>query len=453
MYYSLLHLYRRLLFGWESLRYRLLSEAGRERWIERRLRLGNGYWLFILGCNNSGTTVLWKLLADQPGVRSMPHEGQFLSKEIPFGSRVFSEELSRFRWTEHHPIPSAKLRYDWACRMPSGRGGVLLEKSPPHSVRSRWLQSHFQPARFIILTRSPYAVCEGIRRRHNVSIQRAADHWAAVHRVLVEDAPFLHHHLWLSYEELCDDLPAVVGKLESFTGLPLSRLENIARRPLHVHNLRGAARSLTNLNGASRKRLSADQVQTINETCGPMMKKLKYETVEPEPEKVASPEFVLRTMLPAVQPGANAFITYHLALGVDRIVVITPEPDSPLLEAWREHPQVDLRTDDVTPEYGWTLKLEGDGELLFTTDLRSTLEALSGEGGCFRLSRRLAVPISNELYNGVAKFRLQQADTMDHDRELLLHQGEERDALLTDALLVLSCPGERLLDPCQVVVE
>ncbi|MBK9319321.1 MAG: sulfotransferase [Bacteroidetes bacterium] len=42
-------------------------------------------WVFILGCYNSGTTLLHKLLATHSDIGSMPNEGQFYSSQLPGG--------------------------------------------------------------------------------------------------------------------------------------------------------------------------------------------------------------------------------------------------------------------------------------------------------------------------------------------------------------------------------
>src|ERR1700686_2687408 len=41
-----------------NLRWRLSSQDFLTQWTEQRLQLGSHFWLFILGLNNSGTTLL-----------------------------------------------------------------------------------------------------------------------------------------------------------------------------------------------------------------------------------------------------------------------------------------------------------------------------------------------------------------------------------------------------------
>ena len=82
-----------------------MTRERRLRWTEKRLNLDGFFWLFILGCNNSGTTLLAELLGRHSLIRSLPKEGQRLTRAIPnsahFGiGRVFTERLELFRAIE-----------------------------------------------------------------------------------------------------------------------------------------------------------------------------------------------------------------------------------------------------------------------------------------------------------------------------------------------------------------
>ena len=57
------------------------------RWASARLDrimcADGAYWLFILGVNNSGTTILSKILETHPEIRTLPKEGQHLTTAFP----------------------------------------------------------------------------------------------------------------------------------------------------------------------------------------------------------------------------------------------------------------------------------------------------------------------------------------------------------------------------------
>src|SRR4051812_33152923 len=58
------------------LRWRAHSREFLAQWTADRLQLGDDYWLFVLGLNNSGTTLVVDLLKSHPSMRWLPNEGQ-----------------------------------------------------------------------------------------------------------------------------------------------------------------------------------------------------------------------------------------------------------------------------------------------------------------------------------------------------------------------------------------
>lgn len=261
------------------------SEDARRNWLDRRLRVDNDYgWVFILGVNNSGTTVFARLLQQHPEVRGLPKEGQLLSDAFPrprFNGvgRLWSLRPDLFHWTEEHdPSPAARARYDWLPHFPRGRG-LLLEKSPPNTLRSRWLQRYFSPARFLGIVRSPYATCEGIRRRIGCEIADAARHWTASMEFMLSDMEHLERCLWFRYEDLTAEPERYLDQMERFLGLetPLDRT-GIAK--VNAHSIDGQTTGLQNMNAKSLARLEPEDFRTIHRIAGPMMERLGYERLD-----------------------------------------------------------------------------------------------------------------------------------------------------------------------------
>jgi hypothetical protein len=252
----------------------------RER-TNKLLNLNGYYWLFILGVNNSGTTLLEEILRSHPLIRTLPHEGQFLTRGIPnpetlHVSRAWSLRLDRFRWTEtNKPMAALRAQYDWAA-IYDARPGVLLEKSPPNTVRARWLQHHFRPCKFIAISRHPYAVCEGIRRRAGRSIETAAFHWSIAHRILLLDLEFLEHPFRLKYEDLCTDPDTHLRALSDFLALP-TPLDHDLSRTIQGNGIDGQVQGLHDFNARSVERLSREDLDTINRIAGSEMDLLGYE--------------------------------------------------------------------------------------------------------------------------------------------------------------------------------
>jgi len=276
-------------FGWRKmvarpaheLRWRLSSPEAIEGWTEERLAPDGAYWLFLLGLNNSGTSILRNLLASHPEVRSLPTEGQLLTPALPLGpqhgvGRNWTKRLDVFRLTEaDDPEPARRARYDWAWLYEPGRG-ILLEKSPPNTIRSRWLQANFRPARFLAITRHPYAVCEGIRRRTGLPLEDGARHWTVGNELLLEDAGHLDECLMLTYEELTERTDDVLREAEGFLGLRVPIDRALLERPIPMHNIGGRPQRIQNLNARSVERLADEELAAIDAVAGPLMERLGY---------------------------------------------------------------------------------------------------------------------------------------------------------------------------------
>jgi hypothetical protein len=268
--------------AWHRLRWRLHSRDYLRDWTKRRLQLDGHYWLFILGLNNSGTTLLVDLLKAHPLVRWLPNEGQYLTGALPLPRsyhvpRNFSRRPDIFHWTEESdPTPALRIQYDWSYYY-QRRPGILLEKSPPNIMRSRWLQHCVQPSRFLAIIRHPYAVCEGIRRRDGHPIDEAAFHWVRANECLLEDARQLRDCLLLRYEELCQQPEDHLEKIESFLGLPTPIDRQVLAAPQAIHNIDATPQRIGNLNERSLAQLSAADLACIDQIAGPLMQRLGYE--------------------------------------------------------------------------------------------------------------------------------------------------------------------------------
>lgn len=243
-----------------------------------------GCWLFLVGCYNSGTTLLAKLLARHPGISAIPTEGHFITdqflKDYELGlPRMWAAGEHLFRLTEDSVGPDPeRVKKEWGVRLDT-RKPVLLEKSPPNSARTRWLQKHFAPARFVVLVRDGYAVAEGIRRKADPKhlpegwpIQDCAHQWVRSYEVLLEDAPHLEHVLWVRYEDLTSDPLRTLNQIVSFAGLPpFPQIE--LDGPLSVHE---RDEPLRNMNEDSIRRLSDEDLKKITESAAPLLKRFGY---------------------------------------------------------------------------------------------------------------------------------------------------------------------------------
>jgi hypothetical protein len=215
-------------------------------------------------------------------MRWLPNEGQYLTSALPLPRdygvpRRFAERLDIFHWTEtNDPAPALRIQYDWARHF-QARPGILLEKSPPNTLRSRWLQHNFRPSRFLAITRHPYAVCEGIRRREGHSILEAARHWVLANEWMLDDITHLEHCLFMTYEDLCFRPQHYLQQVRAFLGLESAFDPQVLATPRRIHNIDGRPELIRNFNARSVQQLSASDVAAIDRIAGPLMERLGYE--------------------------------------------------------------------------------------------------------------------------------------------------------------------------------
>ena len=241
-------------------------------------------WLFILGCNNSGTTLLYNLLGRHPQIDPLKKEGQD-SPYMPFTNdyrdnfgfglnRVWTEKMRFFRSPDVKSIE--RLTQSWLSMRSSTGGRYTMEKSPPDSVRSLWLQEHFSPAWFVGIVRNGYAVCEGIKRKKGAAInyERAARHWTIANRVMLEDSKKLKHFMLVRYEDLTENVEKTMHIIEKFLGLPeydYSKMDVIDLGYSHFPPAK-----IKNMNNKSFMALDSKQRETIYKNAREMLEYLGY---------------------------------------------------------------------------------------------------------------------------------------------------------------------------------
>ena len=246
----------------------------------RRKRIS---WLFLLGVNNSGTTLLETILGRHPEISKLPEEGQYLSRALPRPNpmklrRIWTERIDVFRKRsgDGGGLSASRLKWDWLGHYPVDGGSRLMVKSPPNTVRGPWLEHHFKPASFLALTRSPYAVAEGIRRHEGYSVERAARHWAVATQIMLDDLDQLDDALLLSYEDLCADPSKEMTRVTRFLKIAPYPDESLCES-LPVHNVTGQPSLIKDFNASSLERLSAEDIRRVEDIAGEVMSRLGYE--------------------------------------------------------------------------------------------------------------------------------------------------------------------------------
>jgi hypothetical protein len=187
---------------------------------------------FVGGLHRSGTTAVAQALGSHEQISGLERtgvpmdEGQHLQSVYPAAHKLgglglfgFSEQA---HLTEASSLVSARTREAlldawrpfWDMTRP-----VLLEKSPPNLVRTRFLQALFPEARFLAVVRHPVPVTLATRRLTKAPLEALLRHWAVCHEFLLEDAPHIENLLILRYEDIIAAPAEALGQAVAFLGL------------------------------------------------------------------------------------------------------------------------------------------------------------------------------------------------------------------------------------------
>jgi hypothetical protein len=257
-------------------------------------------YLFIICMNNSGSTLLERVMSEcdnavgfpAPGGPDQQVNGQGFvpdlmpipGKMVPKCRRIWSEQAAILANELHYQWPRIKQRWheEWAKnpKFATANPRVFLEKSPPNIFRAAMLQKYFRDSWFILMQRNPYAVAEGIRRRAKLSIERCIQHWIRCARQQVRNEKTLRRAIKLNYEELSKNPEACRQRVTGF--MPeLSDLD--IGREVEVHSLDGRVRQpIVNYNAKQIALLSKEDLAEINrhlDTVPEIMSHFGYEYI------------------------------------------------------------------------------------------------------------------------------------------------------------------------------
>lgn len=242
-------------------------------------------WLFLVGCYNSGTTILRRILESHPDIAGLPHEGVQMTDAFPdLETGGFPRMMFANRQMWDLPDEGAETRVtrairDWSPWWPSS-APVFLEKSIDHTTRIPWLDRHFPNAHFVAITRNGYCVCEGVRRRATPQgaarqalgaeypMPMIAAQWAAFDALLHDNLPVTRHY-HLRYEDFMSEPVRHIDAILDFIGanpVPLQMEGNIVK-------VAGQSHELANQNAASLARLTeADIAQATPPMRGALLR-------------------------------------------------------------------------------------------------------------------------------------------------------------------------------------
>jgi hypothetical protein len=254
---------------------RLLTPFGRELCPQR--------WIFVVGCYNSGTTLLRDLLGRHPQITCLPSEGVRLADGLPRPEdvgwhRMWSQCVDVVRLDPRAAdaeARAARIRRQWSLAVP-GAATNVLEKSIANAARLPFLEAHFRPAWFVHLVRDGYAVSEGIRRKSEprrfghdefgdrYPIGLCARQWRASLETAAADREQLQRFLEIRYEKLSAEPAATLAGITEFLELP-PLPDTEWRGQFDVHGVRSGIRDM---NADSHLRLTAADLDEVEEEAG-----------------------------------------------------------------------------------------------------------------------------------------------------------------------------------------
>lgn len=193
-------------------------------------RLAGRGLVFVGGLHRSGTTPLTRCLAAHPEISGFTgtgvpeDEGQHLQDVYPTarslgGPGRFARNPAA-HLTELSPlaVPQSRDRLwtAWARHWDIERR-ILVEKSPPNLLATRFLHRLFPEAAFVMIMRHPVVVTLSTAKwARRTPLPRVMDNWFAAHDTFRSDIQHLPRVLVLTYEELIKEPVRTLSRVGDF---------------------------------------------------------------------------------------------------------------------------------------------------------------------------------------------------------------------------------------------
>ncbi|VXD15161.1 sulfotransferase family protein [Planktothrix paucivesiculata] len=189
-------------------------------------------YVFIGGLHRSGTTLLANCLREHPKISGFKDtgvsedEGQFLQSVYPpamvyggpgrfgFNSGSFLNETSDLASSENAQKMFQEWSHYWDLQRP-----ILLEKSPPNLLKTRFLQALFPNSFFIIILRHPIPVAYATKKWSHTQLYSLIKHWLVCYEQFERDRPYLKRLLVLKYEDLIENPQLILNQIYTFIGV------------------------------------------------------------------------------------------------------------------------------------------------------------------------------------------------------------------------------------------
>ena len=236
--------------------------------------------LFILAMNDSGSTFMQNMLSQCVNCVSFQHknrpngmEGQGVAywkqknknlypRDVDHAVvKVFSEKKHIWQGPKHFNWDKIKNVWNECWKQNSHFANadpkIFLEKTPYSIFSTKMYIEQFPDAKFVIMHRNPYAVCEGIKRtvkkyrRLDYSYERCAKHWVECTKQQIENINNLvpDRAIWLLYENLVTKPMEIEKQISNFIPalsdidfrnkkVTCHSMDKVAPRPVINYNIR-----------------------------------------------------------------------------------------------------------------------------------------------------------------------------------------------------------------------
>jgi len=192
--------------------------------------------VFVGGVHRSGTTVIANAVATHPEISGLSNtgvpenEGQHLQHVYSparayggFGRFGFADESHLTEDSVGDRTETRKrLLEAWTPYWDTSKP-ILLEKSPPNLLKTRFLQELFPRSHFVVVVRHPiavmYATHKIVKPWERIDLGRYILHWLKCHETLVEDMPYLTGLTMIRYEDFMANPNAELARLYKALGL------------------------------------------------------------------------------------------------------------------------------------------------------------------------------------------------------------------------------------------
>jgi Sulfotransferase family len=279
-------------------------------------------YVFVAGLHRSGTTLLFNTLRDHPMISGFTfpnggekeHEGQHNQSVYPKDSELGGPGYFAFNPCSHmietdsliSESNSKRLFSQWSTHWDLSKP-VLLEKSPPNIVRTRFLQAIFPDSYFISIVRDPVVTALATLKwmgwpRHVVesrnglggyTVREASTedipvfnrsrrlftesmlytlflHWITAHKILRADIAHVPRFLMVRYEDLVNEPVRTMANLYEFLSIPSQGINN------NAHIVDENKNYLRQWITWPQKELSSDGRQFLEDTFSPGFREYDY---------------------------------------------------------------------------------------------------------------------------------------------------------------------------------